>query len=306
MRIALTGVSGFIGSNIARRLAGEGHRVSGLVRETSNWQAVQPYCDRLTFGDHADETRFQELLEGCDCVIHNSVNREVFDGSYRQRGGYRKHLLSNLVGSIRLLELSHPRQFIFISSIAVHHDMRPRWGGVIDEDHPLRPCHPYGAYKAAIEAHLWAECFDRDRNTSAVRPCMVYGMDPRLDRTIGYSIIREIAAERKYFKKGGGKFVHIDDVTAAVAALVGNDDARGQAYNLVDCYARWADWAAIAADIMRIRPEIDLSSPPEPKNNFDTSKARALPGVRLDRGRDGIRLHLEQLVEMMNKAGLIS
>ncbi len=306
MRIALTGVSGFIGSHLARRLADEGHKISGLVRETSNWQAVQPYCDKLTFGDQADETRFPDLLEGCDCVVHNSVDWDAIRPGYKQRGGMRRHLLNNLVGSIRLLELSNPRQFIFVSTIAVYHDILPQWGGRPDETHPTRPATPYGAYKAAVEAHLWAECFGRDRNTSAVRPCAVYGMDPRLDRAIGYSIVREIEAERKFTKRGGGKFVHVDDVTAAVAALVGNDDARGRAYNLVDCYARWADWAAIAADIMRIRPEIDMSSPPEPKNTFDTTKARALPGVRLDRGHEGIRKHLQKLIDTMNKAGLIA
>ena len=31
--------------------------------------------------------------------------------------------------------------------------MRPRWQGVIDEDHPLRPRWVYGAYKAAV-AHF--------------------------------------------------------------------------------------------------------------------------------------------------------
>lgn len=305
MRIALTGVTGFIGSNIARRLVDAGHSVVGLVRETGDWRSVQPYCERLTFGDHADETVFHDFLAGTDCVVHNSVDWSSIKGGFDQRGGFRRHLLNNLVGSIRLLELSAPRQFVFISSIAVHHDMLERWGGRPDEDHPLRPATPYGAYKAAVEAHLWCEHFERDRNTSAVRPCAVYGMDPKLDRTHGYSIVRAIDEDRKYIKKGGGKFVHVDDVTAAVAALVGNPAAAGQAYNLVDCYARWGDWAQMAAEVMAIRPEIDLSSPAEPKNVFDVTKARALPGVGLDRGHAGIRTHLAELIGAMKKTRLI-
>jgi hypothetical protein len=61
----------------------------------------------------------------------------------------------------------------------------------------------------------------------------------------------------------------------------------------------------MAAEIMRIRPEIDLSSPAEPKNAFDVSRARALPGVGLDRGHAGIRAHLEELIGAMKKTQLI-
>ena len=35
-----------------------------------------------------------------------------------------------------------------------------------------------------------------------------------------------------------------------MTAAVGNPDSAGKAYNLVDCYARWADWAAITADLL--------------------------------------------------------
>lgn len=306
MRIALTGVTGFIGSTIAKRLVDAGHEVCGLVRDTSNWQAVQPYCHRLTFGDHADETVFHDFFAGCDCVVHNSVDWESLKGGYTQRGGFRKHLLNNLVGSIRLLELSAPRQFVYVSSIATHHDILERWGGRPDEDHPLRPSTPYGAFKAAVEAHLWAECFERDRLTSAIRPCGVYGMDPKLDRTIGYPIVRQIDEDREYTKKGGGKFVHVDDVAASVVALIGNEAGRGQAYNLVDCYARWGDLAQMAAEIMQIRPEIDLGSPPVPVNSFDVTKARTLPGVQLNRGHEGLSQHLEELIGAMRKAQLIA
>jgi hypothetical protein len=43
---------------------------------------------------------------------------------------------------------------------------------------------------------------------------------------------------------------------------------------------------------------IDLSSPPEPQNRFTKDAARAL-GASLDRGHDGLRTHLAQLVRAM-------
>ncbi|MEZ6317651.1 MAG: NAD(P)-dependent oxidoreductase [Phycisphaerales bacterium] len=125
MRIALTGVSGFIGSVTARHLAAAGHQVTALVRSTSRRDHIEDVVDRFVVGDHADERCWPALLDGADAVIHNSV-----DWDFRKSGeeAFDDHLQSNIVGSLRLLKASAPRQFVFVSSIAVHHDMRPRWG----------------------------------------------------------------------------------------------------------------------------------------------------------------------------------
>ncbi len=149
MRIALTGVSGFIGSVIARQAHEAGHTVTALVRETSRRDHVEPFVDRFVVGAQDDESAWPALLEGADAVIHNSVDW----GPLRAKD-LPTHGQSNLLASIRLLETSAPRPFTFMSTIAVHHDMRPHWKGVIDEDHPLRPNTEYGAYKAAVEAQL--------------------------------------------------------------------------------------------------------------------------------------------------------
>lgn len=297
MRVALTGVSGFIGSVTARHLAEAGHAVTGLVRPTSRRDHIEPYVDRLVEGDQDDENAWPALLEDADCVIHNSVDWSPLAAPV----DFDRHIRSNLVGSLRLLARSAPRQFVLISTIAVHHDMRPRWAGRIDEDHPMRPATLYGACKAAVESHLWAAHFGDGRSVCAFRPCGVYGIDPRLDRSIGHPIILRLREEQRFSKLGGGKFVHVDDVAAAITAAVGNPAADGAVYNLVDCFARWGDWATIAADLMGIDAEIDLSSPPAPKNSFVMDAARSL-GVGFDRGLDGIREHLRELIDRIDRS----
>jgi nucleoside-diphosphate-sugar epimerase len=126
----------------------------------------------------------------------------------------------------------------------------------------------------------------------------VYGIDPRLERSIGYTIVEELRRGRAIRRAGGGKFVHVEDVAAAACAAVGNPEASGRPYNLADCYARWSDWAAMAAALLGIEAAIDFSSPPSPKNVFSKQAARSL-GVNLDRGHEGIREHLRALIAAM-------
>lgn len=296
MHIALTGVSGFIGSVIARHLHDAGHKVTGLIRKTSRRDHIEPWVDRFVIGNQDDESCWRKLLKKADCVIHNSLDWQCLTGKF----DLEKHLKTNLMGSIRLLHAAAPRQFIYLSTIAVHHDMRPRWEGKIDEDHPLRPGNLYGACKAAIEAHLWSAHYTSGQSTCAIRPCAVYGIDPRLSRSIGFPIVRSIREGSPFKREGGGKFVHVDDVAALITACVGNPEAAGKAFNMADCYLRWADGAKMIAEILGIEAKIDFSSPEKPKNVF-TKDACAALGVPLDRGHEGIRQYLTELIRVMQE-----
>ncbi len=300
MRIAITGISGFIGSHIAKVLSERGHAVVGLVRETSRRDHIQPYVERLVVGDQDDEVAWELLLNRADAVVHASVDWSAL----RPAPDLDRHLKTNLAGSIRFLQASRPRPFVFLSTIAVHHDILPQWRGKPDEAHPLRPNSLYGAYKASVEAHLWAEHFSQagpdggPRHTAAIRPCAVYGIDPNLPRSHGYDIIKTLRETGRYDKPGGGKCVHVDDVALATALALEKPEAAGQPFNLADCYARHADWAEIAAQELGIEAEIDLSSPPSSKNLFDKSATQRL-GVPLNRGHEGIRQHLRDLISKM-------
>jgi nucleoside-diphosphate-sugar epimerase len=290
MHIALTGASGFIGSVTARKAHEAGHTITALVRPTSRRDHIEPYVTRFVTGTHDDQSAWPALLDGAEAIVHNSV-----DWTPLRSDDHATHFRSNLLASLELLKASAPRQFVFISTVAVHHDIRPRWNGTIDEDHPLRPAHLYGAYKAAVEAHLWSEHFGSARHTSALRPCAVYGIDPALERSHGYDLILKLKRGEPITKPGGGKFVHVDDVAHAIVATLGNPSAAGRPFNLVDCYARWADWALMARDMLGLDNPVDTSSPAKPENEFTRDAAQSL-GVDLNRGHEGIRKHLKQLI----------
>ena len=291
MNIALTGASGFIGSFIAKHAVEHGHSVVSLVREASRRDHIEPFVSTFVVGTHDDSNAVSQLLEGADVVIHNS-----FDWAALKSGDLSLHVKSNLQGSIELLEASAQRHFIYISSIAVHHHMHPKWNANIDETHPTRPGSLYGACKASVEAHLWAANASRNQPVTAMRPCAVYGIDPHLERSIGWPMIETIRTGEPYTKLGGGKFVHVDDVAVATIAAIDNPSASPAVYNLVDCYARWADWATIVADELKVEDKIDISSPQQPINSFDTSNVERDLGVVLNRGMDGIRNQIKNLI----------
>jgi len=290
MNIALTGASGFIGSNIAKCAAEHGHCVTALVRESSKIDHIEPFVDRFVIGTQDDNKSIQSLISKADIVIHDSI-----DWNAVKSEDLTEHLRSNLEGSIKLLHASENRHFIYMSSIAVHHYMHEKWDGTIDEAHPTRPGSLYGACKAAVEAHLWSRA-TQGQPVTAFRPCAVYGIDPSIKRSIGYPIFRAIESGKAFAKLGGGKFVHVEDVALATIAAINNPAATPAVYNLVDCYARWSDWAKIAAEELNIDADIDFSSPEKPKNSFDTSDVTEILGVNLNRGFDGIRQQMKEII----------
>jgi len=301
MKVALTGVSGFIGASTAHALHTEGHGVRGLLRQTSRRDHIEQAMESTVTGSMEDRTCHAPLLDGVDALIHNA-----FDWSILKRGDLSSHLDHNLTTSIELLTSAARRglRVVYISSVAVHHDMRPHWEGRIDADHPTRPGSLYGACKVAIEAHLWSLRATEGLNFTIIRPAAVYGIDPVLERSIGAPIISRVREGRRCHRAGGGKFVHVDDVAAAIVRSLMSQEASGKVYHLADCYARWSDWATWTCEHLGTTVDIDDSSPPAPKNMFTKDEIQRDLDLPMDRGPAGIQTHIAALASAMACSGV--
>ena len=68
MKVLVTGVTGFIGGNVARELIKQGYEVKGLVRKGSNTKFL-PELD-LVEGNLLDASSLEKALDGCDSLFH--------------------------------------------------------------------------------------------------------------------------------------------------------------------------------------------------------------------------------------------
>ena len=296
MIVALTGASGFIGSYTARALRAAGHAVRALVRSTSRRDHIAPYIDRFIEGELSDPQALAGAVAGAEVVIHNGADWDAL------RRSPSTNFTNNVLASLELLELSRQagaRQFIFVSSVAVHHEILP--GGRIDETHPTWPSGIYGAYKASIEPHLKAYHFTYGMNTSAWRPAAVYGVDPNLPRSQWFDLIKTAREGGRIDTGAGGKITHVQDVADALTLAVGDEQVAGQFFNLVDGYMYWQTAAEIAKQLTGSAADIIDRRGSGPKNQFDTTKAVAFfdrhgNTTALRRGEQGVREYVGELL----------
>jgi dolichol-phosphate mannosyltransferase len=102
-RVLVTGASGFVGANLARRLAGEGYPVHLLVPPGSSaWRLVGLGADaRLHEADLADAAAVTQLVRAVrpEWVFHLAAH-----GAYSWQTDARRMVQTNVLGTINLLE----------------------------------------------------------------------------------------------------------------------------------------------------------------------------------------------------------
>jgi dihydroflavonol-4-reductase len=117
MNILVTGATGFIGSNVARRLVGDGHQVNVLVRTRSNLQALEGIETKVhySYGNLTDKESLLKATKDITHVYHCAGKAYI-------GAGRRDHLLAvNVQGTANLLEAALQNQVqrvVYTSSVS--------------------------------------------------------------------------------------------------------------------------------------------------------------------------------------------
>ncbi|MFW6188882.1 MAG: NAD-dependent epimerase/dehydratase family protein [Planctomycetota bacterium] len=225
MRVLITGGNGFVGSHLLEGLLKHGHRLTVLLRETSDTRFIEHRLPevRVEYGELREPQSLHRPLKGAEAVVHCAAKTKAV-----QRRDYYAVNETGTANMVAACNEAAPglRHFVLISSLAVSGP------GTLDEpareDDEPRPVTDYGRSKLLAE-----RCVRRDCRApwTVLRPAAVYG--PR-DRDF-FLAFKGVRGGLVPLLGGGGKalsLVFVADVVGGVLAALGREDAFGGTYHL--------------------------------------------------------------------------
>ena len=275
MKIAVTGASGFVGTELVGQLVRSGNQLKCWYRSGSDTSRLSDLEVQWVAGDLGEPKACQELVKGCDAVVHSGLWRSGMSFQANE-SDVVEYARVNILGTLQLIEsaiAAGVKRFVFVSTCAVHDhilDDRP-----LDEAHPLWPNSHYGAHKAAIEKFVHSYGLGSGFPICALRPTGIYGLGHPPERSKWFDLLQDIKAGKPVEVKRGGKEVHVSDVAKAIQILLSADSVAGQAYSCYDRYISEFDVATMAKEICGSDSEI-IGSQKRPKHEIDSSKIRSL------------------------------
>ncbi len=128
MKFFLTGASGFVGSVVAERLKGRGHKVSGLARNSDSETKLVELKIEAVRGDLSDFEVLKNAAREADAVIHTAFSHNFSD--YTDAVNLDREVIKNFAEA--LAQTNKP--LIVSSSSAILGDTR---SNKADEDYPF-------------------------------------------------------------------------------------------------------------------------------------------------------------------------
>ena len=269
----VTGVAGFIGSNIAEILIESGQQVNGIDNlSTGNKDNIETFLNKENFnfieGDITELDLCYEAINKCDFVLHQaalgSIPRSI-DDPLRTNAANIDGFLNMLVAA----KDSNVRRFIYAGSSSTYgdHQSLPKKEDIIG-----KPLSPYSITKYVNE--LYAETFNRHYgiDTIGLRYFNVFGRRQRKDGAYAAVIPTWIMAllrkeQVKIFGDGDTSrdFCYIDNVIQAnlLAAFTDNEKAFNQVFNVAvsDETSLNELFELISMSIKRLDASIEISPP---------------------------------------------
>lgn len=237
MKVLVIGGAGYIGSTLSGQLVDQGHDVTVLDLLLFGGQSLASLSGKPTFrlveGDLRNEETLADVIPGHDAVVllaaivgEPACNRDP-----------RAAVETNLEGARKVLDASRSAgvERLVFSSTCSNYGVSDR-ASLVNEDAPLQPLSTYSETKVTAEKEILAAASDAFHPT-VLRFSTAFGVSPRMRFDLLVSDFT-LAAVRDhkvvvYGQQFWRPFVHVQDISAAVTAVLDADPAKvgGEVFN---------------------------------------------------------------------------
>ncbi|HET9200749.1 MAG TPA: NAD(P)-dependent oxidoreductase [Dehalococcoidia bacterium] len=230
MRVAITGASGFIGSNLCHGLRSAGHEPVAVVRASSRLDRLDRQFEVIS-ADVRDQDALKRAFQRAEAVIHCAALVDAYANPWEARS-------INFIAAFNVCHAavdSGVAHVVQMSSAAVY--ARDNRRGVplaedkarIVDDPPVYDT--YSINKAAAEKVVLDFGEAGRFQASVLRMGAVYGPGDRLSAPVAAAIragrVANVGRRPLHFG-----LIHVDDLVSAVAAALERPPMNGRAFNL--------------------------------------------------------------------------
>lgn len=221
MKILITGIYGFVGSNLVSSLKEEysiyGIDIVSPVKEgivnTFNWKDLE-----------------EDKLPDVDMIIHlagkaHDVKNQSAADSYFQINTELTKIIYNYFLK------STAKKFIFFSSVKAAADFVP--GDILTEDIKPMPIGPYGESKIKAEEYILSNLPTEDKRAYILRPCMIHGPGNKGNLNLLYGVLSKGIPWPLGAFENRRSFTSIDNLIYLIKGLLSKDIDTG-IYNVGD------------------------------------------------------------------------
>ena len=220
MKILITGVHGFVGSNLVKYLA-PANEIYGLdIIAPEKEGVVKTYS-----WDDLDAGRVPEV----DAIVHlagkahDTKNQAAAEVYFKVNTGLTQKMFDYFLAH------SDIRKFVFFSTAKAAAD---KVEGVLTEEVVPAPVGPYGESKIAAEKYI-LEHMPSDKQVYIFRPCMIHGPGNKGNLNLLYNVVRKGIPWPLGAFENRRTFTSVENICFAVNGVLTKDVPSG-IYNMGD------------------------------------------------------------------------
>ncbi|MDD2475734.1 MAG: NAD-dependent epimerase/dehydratase family protein [Dysgonamonadaceae bacterium] len=223
MKILITGINGFVGSNFTQKWSNE-HTLYGIdIRQPNVEGVVQTYS-----WDELQDIPKVDAIVHLAGKAHDTKNESLAEDYFEINVGLTKKIFEHFLQS-------DTRTFVFFSSVKAAKDSTE--GKVLKENVFPEPVGPYGESKIKAEEYLLSklpEVESLNKRLFIVRPCMIHGPGNKGNLNLLYNVVSKGVPWPLGAYENRRSFCSIDNIAYVVQQLIVKENIENGIYHVCD------------------------------------------------------------------------